>query len=457
MKTPFKNNKKVRRAKQLLCQAVQEAQRNIHALREGDRRYKRSYQRMVDRMGRLRGRPLYFPYIGSGVGQGAFVALADGSVKYDFITGIGVHYLGHSHPKILDAAIDAALEDIVMQGNLQLNAVSLEAADGLMKMACAKGERLRHCFLTSSGAMANENAFKVIFQKKYPASRLLAFKKCFAGRSLATGRMTDKPQDRQGLPKTVTIDYIPFYDPQKPKESTAKALQHLTHLLKRHRGQYAGMCLEMVQGEGGANAGSKKFFMALLRVLKKHRVAVMVDEIQTFGRTSKPFAFQHFGLDQYVDVVTVGKMTQFCATLFTPEFNPKPGLLSQTFTASTSALHAGKAILTEISQGGYFGRTGKIARFSQRFQHHLEKLAAEFPALIKGPFGLGAMIGMTYADGSPQKTSQFVHKLYDNGVLSFSAGERPSRVRFLIPVGAVTMHDIDMVCGIIKKTVEELN
>jgi len=211
MKTPFKNNTKVKQAKRLLNEALHNYQKNIRFIRKADPRHKRSYKQNMDLIGRLRGRPLFFPYIGSGAGYGALVELADGSVKYDFITGIGVHYMGHSHPKILEASVDAAMEDIVMQGNLQLNAVSGEVAERLVKIACCKGAKLKHCFLSSSGAMANENAFKIILQKRSPASRWLAFKKCFTGRTLAAAQMTDQPQYRQGLPKTISVDYIPFF------------------------------------------------------------------------------------------------------------------------------------------------------------------------------------------------------------------------------------------------------
>ena len=456
MKQPFKNNAKVRRAKQLLAQALREAQKDIRAVRGADPRQKASCKKAMDTIAQQRGRPLFFPYIGSGAGNGALVELADGSVKYDFITGIGVHYMGHSHPKLLEASIDAALEDIVMQGNLQFNAVSCDVTDRLVKIARLRGAGLKHCFLTSSGAMANENAFKLIFQKKSPAARLLAFKNCFAGRTLTAVQMTDRPDYRRGLPRVLVVDHIPFFDPRNPKESTAESLRCLKRLLSRHKGQYAGMCFEMIQGEGGANPGDRKFFIALMEVLKKHRVAVMIDEIQTFGRTTYPFAFQHFGLDKYVDVVTVGKMLQFCATLFTAEYNPDPSLLSQTFTASSSALHAGKRILAEIMKGGYFGKTGKIIKLSQRFRACLEKLAQEFPDRVKGPFGLGAMVGFTYADGSPEKVKQMIMKLYDNGLMSFTAGQKPARVRFLMPVGAVTPRDIDAACAIIRKTVMDL-
>ena len=48
----------------------------------------------LDDIARIRGRPLVYPFVGSGIGNGALVELADGSVKWDFITGIGTNFFG---------------------------------------------------------------------------------------------------------------------------------------------------------------------------------------------------------------------------------------------------------------------------------------------------------------------------------------------------------------------------
>src|SRR5262245_5035886 len=49
---------------------------------------KASYEALMKRAADVRGRGLLYPYIGSGVGNGALVELADGSVKWDMICGI---------------------------------------------------------------------------------------------------------------------------------------------------------------------------------------------------------------------------------------------------------------------------------------------------------------------------------------------------------------------------------
>ena len=156
-----------------------------------------------------------------------------------------------------------------------------------------------------------------------------------------------------------------------------------------------------------------------------------------------------------MDVVTIGKMAQACATLFTDDFVPRPGLISQTFTASSSAIHAARAIINELLNGGYFGEKGKIALSSEYFMHRLLEMSERHPQWIRGPFGFGAMIAVTLFDGSRDKAKTFLQELFRAGVIAFIAGKAPYRIRFLLPVGGITTDDIESVCRIIEKTLEK--
>jgi acetylornithine aminotransferase len=452
----FREDPRLGAAKSLIHQTLEEYQHLLAGPRGGSKELADQYRASLEEYGKWRGGRLYYPYLSSGIGKGALVELADGSVKYDFITGIGVHYLGHSHPIMVDAALDAALEDTIMQGNLQQNSVSAELTGSLVQLACQQGADLEHCFLTSSGAMANENALKLVLHKHSPARRILAFQRCFAGRSMVTAQITDKPQNRQGLPEVLAVDYIPFYDERDPSGSLKATLAALDQHLSRHPEEYAGMMLELIQGEGGYYAGDRAFFIPLMEKLKKAGLAIFVDEIQTFGRTSHLFAFQYYGLDPYVDVVTIGKMTQVCATLFTDQYRAAEGFISQTFTASTSAIYAAKAILEELIHGGYLGDQGKIMQMHHVFADGLAKIANRFPGVLSGPFGCGAMIACTVFKGDMQQTKVFLQELFANGVMGFICGHSPARVRFLMPIGAVTQADIIEVCRMIEETLQNI-
>jgi len=442
-------------ARRLLHEAVGEHRASLHAARGADSSLAPGYQEALRSFGALRGAPLVYPYIGSGLGNGALVELADGSVKIDLISGIGVHGWGHSDDLLLEAGIDAALEDICMQGNLQQNRIAVRLSEDLLAMARRGGAELAHCFFTSSGAMANENGLKMAFQRRAPADRLLAFSGCFAGRTLGMAHVTDKPSFRDGLPQTLQVDYLPFYDPDDDAGSTERSLAALQHALRRYPGRHAACMFELVQGEAGYWSAPPEFFRALMSCCREAGIAVHVDEVQSFARLEQaPFAFQALGLDRLVDIVSIGKITQVCATLFSEAWKPRPGLISQTFTSSTAALHACQRILAALNDGGFYGQNGRIAQIRQRFVAHLQAIAERHPDLLGGPFGTGAMIACTPLGGAREAVIALAKRLFDDGVIAFIAGADPCRLRFLPPIGVVRDADIDRAAEILEGSLQ---
>lgn len=445
----FFNDPRIQEAKRLIFAALQDAKASFHGVEGPKSEYKMSYQVLIDDFSRIRGFPLFYPYVGSGLGSGPLVELMDGSCKYDMISGIGVHYFGHSAEPLISSSIDAALSDTVMQGNLQQNKDALDLAK-----LVTEASGFDHCFLSSSGAMACENCLKIAFQKNFPATRILAFERAFAGRTLTLSHVTDKPSFRVGLPASIPVDYVPFFDARDPHGSITQAINVLKAHIRRYPKQHAVMCMELVQGEGGFWPGSSGFFKALVTILHQAGIAVWADEIQTFARTEKLFAFQHFDLEGLVDLVTIGKVTPACATLYTKEYCPKPGLLSQTFTASTSAIHASKWLIEHVLANSFFGQNGKIAQIFHSITLRLAKLHEKY-GCVHGPYGIGSMIAFTPFDGEEERVKAFVQKLFHNGVISFIAGSNPTRVRFLPPVGVLTDAHLDPIFQIIEQTIRE--
>ncbi|TXI40299.1 MAG: aminotransferase class III-fold pyridoxal phosphate-dependent enzyme [Nitrosomonas sp.] len=440
------NDPDISKAMESILKTVQKYQQEITQIRSANPERTLSYEAALQKLGELRGGKTYFPFLGSGIGNGALVELMDGSIKYDFISGIGVHYFGHNHPDIVAACLQAAISDTVMEGNLQQNIDTVELCNTLVE---ASG--LPHCFLCSSGAMANENALKIAFQHHQPANRILAFTHCFAGRTWSLAQITDKALYREGLPTNVFVDYVPFYNSDSPEESTATAVKVMKEHLARHPKEHAIMFFELVQGEGGCYPGNTDFFRSLMTLCRENNIAVFADEVQTFGRLPQLFAYQYFGLQDLIDIVSIGKLSQVCATLFTDKYLPKAGLLSQTITSSTSAIRSCQVIVQQLLQGGYFGDNGKIAQIGTYFSRKLQEISKRHPSLIEGPYGLGAMVAFTPFEGNPERVGRFVQNLFQVGVIGFTAGSNPMRVRFLVPAGAVSLHDIDVVCDIIEK------
>jgi len=440
---------RVRQAEELLLAALADAQGQLTGPQPANPDLKEHYQTLLERLAAARGGATYFPYLGSGLGRGPWVELADGSVKLDFIVGIGVHGMGHSHPQMLKSSIHAALEDTIMQGNLQQHPPSVEVCERLIRLARKSGAEIEHCLLSTSGAMANENALKIAFHNRAPADRVLALDNCFAGRSIAMAQLTDRPQYRTGVPTALAVDYIPAEDASHSPESHQRALAALDKLLKRYPGKYAALWLELVSGEGGYYPGSESFFTKLIERAKQDNVLVIFDEVQTFSRLSQPFAFQHFNLDKYADIVSIGKITQLCATLYRGDLKPKGPLLSQTFTAASSAIAAALVVLDQLEKSHCFGPDGENMRRHQAFADKLQELCKRYPGKISGPHGLGMMVAFTPGDGSNDVATKMVYAMYEAGLMGFVAGSNPTRIRFLPPPIITTDADIDAACTIL--------
>jgi len=390
------------------------------------------YEHAIASLGRLRGRPLLLPALASGVGRGARMRLADGTTKLDWIGGIGVYAFGHGDRDLIETAVVAAANDVVFQGHLVPGPEYARVSRALLRHA---GPRLRHVWLSLSGAIANENALKILLQRRHPADRILAFEGNFAGRTTTLAEITDKAAYREGLPLRGNVLLVPFYDASHP-DPIGRSLASLDAHLARHPKQVAAMVFELVQGEGGIRTAPREFFGALMRRCRAAGVAVFVDEVQTFARTGELFAFRTLGLEEWVDVVTVGKVLQGSAVLFTRELAPKPGLVSGTYAGATVGMAVGARIIERLEDEGYLGPEGRIALLGRRVERRFEAIAKRCPDAVSRWDGVGAMHAFVPFDGKADVADAVLRAAWDEGLLVFGAGSQPSRIRFLLPVNS---------------------
>jgi 4-aminobutyrate aminotransferase-like enzyme len=406
----------------------------------------------IDRLGQVRGRPLAYPYVGTGAGKGVYVELEDGSVKMDLINGIGIHLMGHSHPRVMAATIRGALSDIVNQGNLQPNreyGVFLEKLTAL----AGKRSRLKYGWLSTCGTMANESALKITRQKHSPARMVLSFKNAFAGRSTMMAELTDNPAYRVGLPEYHEMLRIPFYDKRDP-QSAEKSLRMMKEHVAKHEKNISVFVFEPMLGEGGYQAAPREFFLPMLDFCKEQKIAIWADEVQTFSRTGELFAFETLDIGQYIDLCTIAKTAQVGATLYTEEYNPQPGLIAGTFSGASAALSAGIEVL-DMMQEGFLGPQGRIMQIHGRFISMLNELnETTCKGKLTDAGGMGLMIAVTPYDGKKEQVDALLKRLFANGIVAFSCGKDPVRVRFLIPA-IIQDSDIDVAKKIIEKSVLE--
>jgi 4-aminobutyrate aminotransferase-like enzyme len=393
----------------------------------------------LEELAAMRGRPAFYPYLGSGLGRGARAMLADGRWVLDFALGIGVHLFGHGNPDLAETALRAAASDIAMQGNLIFN----REYHALMKALLAHAPAgMENCWLSLSGAYANENALKIIRQKRDGRPGVIAFRGCFHGRTSAMAEITDRPDYRLGQPHTFPVEYIPFHDRHDPS-SAENSLAALREILRRGGDRFATLIVELVQGEAGFITAPREFFVPLFEECRRAGIVVWADEVQTFGRTSELFATDMLGLAEYVDVITVGKVLQGSAVLLRKSFAPDPGLLSGTYSGATVAMAVGRRIIEKLTREGFLGPEGREKQLERLTRDHLARLSRSHPGVISEIDGVGAMMAFRIGDGSLENTRAFIRRCFDRGLVLYYGGHQPTCIRLFLPAGALTEAELE--------------
>ena len=90
----FIADERVLEARRLLADAWSDHAQSLHAVQHAEVDASADYAALLKSFKDARGSALWYDYVGSGLGRGPWVELADGSVKCDMIGGIGVLGVG---------------------------------------------------------------------------------------------------------------------------------------------------------------------------------------------------------------------------------------------------------------------------------------------------------------------------------------------------------------------------
>ena len=222
-------------------------------------------------------------------GRGSRLWDRDGKEYLDFLAGIAVCGLGHSHPEVADAVAEQA-RTLVHVSNLFGTVPGEEVAITLDRLLGGGGQ----VFFSNSGAEANECAIKLARKwgghGKY---QVISAFGSFHGRTLAALAATGQPQKWEAFqPLPEGFRHVPWNDLEALEGAIDPSV--------------AAVLLEPVQGEGGVNPATAEYFEGVRRLCDERGLLFMVDEVQTgLGRTGEWFGFQHFGVEP--DVVTMAK------------------------------------------------------------------------------------------------------------------------------------------------------
>jgi 4-aminobutyrate aminotransferase-like enzyme len=325
-----------------------------------------------------------------------------------------------------------------MQGNLIFN----REYHRLMKTLLANAPAgMDNCWLSLSGADANENALKLIRQKRDGRAGIIAFHGCFHGRTSAMAEITDRPDYRVGQPRTFPVAYLPFYDRHDP-DSAAKSLAELRAIIRRDGERIAAFIVELVQGEAGFVTAPREFFVPLFEECRGAGIPVWADEVQTFARTSELFATELLDLADYIDVITIGKVFQGSAVMLRRSFAPDPGLISGTFSGATVAMAVAVRMIEKLRDEAMFGPEGREKQLERLAREHLERLGRKRPGMISEIDGVGAMIAFRAGDGSLKGTREFIMRCFKEGLVLYYGGHDPACIRLFLPAGVLSDEEL---------------
>jgi len=221
--------------------------------------------------------------------MGQYVWDEEGRRYLDAYTGHGVAFLGHRHPRVVAALVEALGSVMVAPPSVAGRWMEelLEALEPVLPRG------LDHVTLLNSGTEAVELALKIA-RRVTGRKNIVYFSGSFHGRTMGALSVTSSnPGYRRGyeplVPGTVRARYNSVGDLEKLiTEETAAAI------------------VEPVQGEGGVNPASPEFMRELRRLCSEKGCLLIADEVQTgFGRTGKTWAIEHYGVTP--DILTAGK------------------------------------------------------------------------------------------------------------------------------------------------------
>jgi acetylornithine/N-succinyldiaminopimelate aminotransferase len=226
-------------------------------------------------------------------GEGTKLWDSEGNEYLDFLTGLAVTSLGHSHPEVAAAIADQA-RMLLHVSNLYYNDVQPKLAARLNALLGGGGR----VFFCNSGAEANECAIKLARrhgQRNGGPDRfhVISAYGSFHGRTLTTLAATGQPQKQE--------TFQPL-----PEGFRQVAFDDLDALAAVMDDRVAAVLLEPVQGEGGVNPASSEYLHGVRELCDEREALLIVDEVQTgLGRTGRWFGFEHSGVRP--DVVTMAK------------------------------------------------------------------------------------------------------------------------------------------------------
>jgi 4-aminobutyrate aminotransferase / (S)-3-amino-2-methylpropionate transaminase / 5-aminovalerate transaminase len=374
-------------------------------------------------------------------GHGATITDVDGNTFIDFTGGVGCLNVGHSHPRV----VEAAQEQLTKFAHTDFTIVPYEVYVTLAERLIAASPFVSpaKAAFFNAGTEAVENAIK--FARAYTGRpAVIGFEGGFHGRTLLSLSLTSKTHPyKAGLgPFAPEVYRVPFPNEYRgPSAEEALATLERALVTQVAAETVAAVVIEPVQGEGGFVVAPQAYLDGVRRLCDEHGIVMVVDEVQTgYGRTGKLFAIEHYGIEP--DLITVAKSIAaglpLSGVIGKAEIMDAPGdsAIGGTYVGNPVAQAAALAVLDVIEDEGVCERAGQLG---ETIRSRMEAWRERWPQ-IGDVRGLGAMLAIELVKDPASKepdadtASSIVEAAAARGLLLLKSGIYMNCIRVLAPL-----------------------
>ncbi len=367
-------------------------------------------------------------------GAGSYVYDVAGKRYLDLGSGIAVCCLGHAHPAITEALVEQSRK-LIHVSNLYFTEPQGRLAAELVKRI-GPGK----CFFANSGAEANEGLFKLARKFGHDEGRfeILTAMNSFHGRTLAGIAATGQDKVKKGFePMTPGFRHIPFNDLAAARAAISPAT--------------VAILIEGVQGEGGVTPATPEYLLGLRALCDEKKLLLLMDEVQCgYYRSGKFLSFQRILEGTASSVPNNSGQRQSAALQFLPDGISMakslgggfpigafwvrtpyadllgPGTHATTFGGTPLACAVALKILEVVERERLEENARKLGDW---MKSELERLAADYPQVVRRARGFGFMLGLELVEKIPAFASsdkpaavQFVNRLHSGRRADHSGG-----------------------------------
>ena len=362
--------------------------------------------------------------------DGAYLYDVDGKAYIDYVGSWGPMVLGHNHPAIRNAVIEAASRGLSFGAPTEMEVKMAELVTELVPTM----DMVR---MVNSGTEATMSAIRLA-RGFTGRDKIIKFEGCYHGHAdcllvkAGSGALTLGQPNSPGVPADFAKHTL---------TCTYNDLASVRAAFEQYPQEIACIIVEPVAGNMNCIPPQPEFLPGLRALCDEHGIILIADEVQSgAGRTGTLFAMEQMGVA--ADITTFAKSIAGGFPLAGVTGRAEvmdaiaPGGLGGTYAGNPIACAAALAVLQIFEQENLLEKANQLG---DTLRQGLLAIAEDHPE-IGDVRGLGAMIAIElFEEGDRSRpnarlTADIVARARDKGLILLSCGPYYNVLRILVPL-----------------------